>query len=303
MTKVLALVLLSACTEPPPLEPEGPHYQYVVSALHVAGTNTEAREFGSDLNGDRVVDNQLGMVFATLQSMGLGVGDTADEALLRGGLVMLADFQTLAFDTTEASAVRTYLGHSPAPAPCIDPADLTTCGQHLRGTGQFLVQEGTSSDLGIAPIIDGRFSATVDQLAVQVAIADPEDPFALDLHGARMRMSSISPAGANAAIGGAITRADIENVIIPVAAAQIDRIAVRDCTRVDLTCNCVPDSNGKTLLGFFDIDPRDCRVSVEEIAENSLVDSLLSPDVTIDGEPMLSFGLAVELASATFLEP
>lgn len=304
MTRNAALVLLSACSDPASPQPEGPHYQYVVSALHLAETNTQAREFGSDLTADGVVDNRLGMVLATLSSIGLGVGETADEALLRGGLVMLADLQTLSFDNTDASGVTMYLGHSPVPSPCIDPDDLTTCGEHLRGTGEFMVQDASASDVGVAPITDGRFRASVGHLSVQIAIADPEEPIELVLRGARIRMSIISPQGAFAAIGGGIRKRDVDNVIVPVAAAQLDRIVTRDCAPTSTNeCVCPSGTNAYGIQGLFDKEPADCRVSTDELRENNLVVSLFAPDVTIEGEEMLSFGLAVELASAAFLPP
>src|SRR6185503_4291340 len=98
------LLLCAACaTDEPLIDPVGPHYQYVVSELHLPATNTEAREFGLDINDDKSVDNQLGMVFSTLKSQGLGVDETAQESLLRGGLIMLADLQTVDFDDADAA--------------------------------------------------------------------------------------------------------------------------------------------------------------------------------------------------------
>jgi len=80
-------VLIAACGGGDEVRVEGAHYQYVVSDLRIASNTETARATGLDLDGDVTVDNQLGQVFGTLQQMGLGVGDTAREALLRGGLI------------------------------------------------------------------------------------------------------------------------------------------------------------------------------------------------------------------------
>src|SRR5574338_440669 len=40
--------------------------RYVIDRIELPTNNNEARGFGLDLNGDRTVDNQLGMVISTL---------------------------------------------------------------------------------------------------------------------------------------------------------------------------------------------------------------------------------------------
>lgn len=296
---LISSLFLLACVDEPQPPPEGPHYQYVVSDLHIPQTSTEAREYGLDLNEDKTVDNQLGMVFATLDGMGLGVDDTARESLARGGMIMLADLQTPSFDTADGAGVTTYLGAEPTPTPCIDAADLATCRQHLAGDGQFSVQPESASDLAVGPFDDGRFVAGMDRLPVELVIVDPE-PIHVVLHAARIRVIAISPTGGTAVIGGGITKADIDGVVIPEAAAQIDRIVHNECAVAPFgSCTCA-SSRAKTLQGIFDINPRDCRVSVEEVGTNSIVVSLLAPDLRVNGVDLLSFSAGVDLVSATF---
>jgi len=299
---VSPLCLLVACTDDtaPPV-PEGPHYQYVVSELYVPQTNTEARQFGLDINGDKTVDNQLGMVFSTLDSMGLGVGDTAHEALVRGGLIMLADLQTPAFDDTEASGLTTFLGRDPVPGACLDPTQLDTCGQHLTGSGSFTAIDGSASSLAIAPITNGSFTATMRRLPVKIALVSAVETIDVVLHAARVRVTNVSPTGGTAIIAGGITKADIDNDVIPQAAAQIDRIVTNECGKPNgqSPCGCVQGTRARLLQNIFDQN-RDCSVDTHEVAENTITVSLLAPDVTVNGEPLLSFGIAVDLVSATF---
>lgn len=296
------LCLIVACTDDERLPPpEGPHYQYVVSELYIPQTNTEARQFGLDLNGDKTVDNQLGMVFSTLDSMGLGVGDTAREALVRGGLIMLADFQTPTFEDTEASGLTTFLGRDPVPGACLDPMQLETCGQHLTGSGSFSAIDGSASDLATAPITNGIFIGGMSRLPVKIALISAVETIDVVLHAARVRVTNISPTGASAVIAGGITKADIDNDVIPQAAAQIDRIITNECGQPngESPCGCVPGTRARLLRSLFDQN-QDCSVEADEVAEHSLTASLLAPDVTVNGEPLLSFGIGVELVSATF---
>lgn len=54
------------------------------------------------------------------------------------------------------------------------------------------------------------------------------------------------------------------------------------------------DATGARMFGH------DCRVDAREVATSSLVQSLLAPDVHVHGMNMLSFGVGVELARASF---
>jgi hypothetical protein len=80
---------------------------------------------------------------------------------------------------------------------------------------------------------------------------------------------------------------------------------VRDCTMLSSPpgCGCVANSTGKTLLGLFDTNPQDCVVTSTEIQNNSLIVSLLAPDVMIEGQPALSFGVGYTAIGATFTYP
>lgn len=291
----LACVAVIGCTDEP-LVPAGPHYQYVVHELHIPATYTEARGYALDLNGDRTVDNQLGSVFAALNGNGLGVGDTAREAVLRGGLIMLADVQTTAFEDGAAAGIQTALGSGATPAPCTDPMNVETCGQHLLGTGVFTVEDGSASDVGVGRIEAGVLFANIDRLPVKIALVNPETPIHVVLRRARVKLTNMSPSGASAVIAGGITRRDVDEDLIPEAASQMDRIVTRDC---DDACVCITDSNGDKLRRWFDAN-HDCRIDSSELATNTLIQSLITPDLNIEGEQLLSFGVGVELTSATF---
>lgn len=295
------VVLLAACGDNGTPPPSGPHFRYVVSELHIPSTNAETKQFGLDLNGDGVVDNQLGTVFSLLASYGLSVAETASDALLRGGLIMLADLQTTGFDDAPAASFTTYLGSDPSPAPCEDPERLETCGRHLTGTGTFSVVAFSGSDSAIAPIADAAFAGGGEIMPIELALDDGSPPIRLDLRPARVQLTAISDAHVSAVIDGAITTDDVSAVVIPQAQAQIDRIVHTECGQPSGVppCGCPAGSRSELLRGVFDTN-QDCRVSIDEVAMSSLVKSLLYPDVTFGTEHGLSFGLGVELVPAKF---
>ena len=68
------------------------------------------------------------------------------------------------------------------------------------------------------------------------------------------------------------------------------------------SCTCTPDSTGETYLGIFD-DDVSCTVPLEEFRANSLIVTLLRPDVDTDGDSVndgLSVGLGFSAVPATF---
>lgn len=285
--------------------PEGAHYQYVSAEAFVPTNNNQAREYGLDLNGDKTPDNQLGMVLGTLSTMGFNVQGTIDDAVLEGSIILLVDFQTSDFTNTTAAGLKVLLGDMPMPQPCTDPQNPTpeTCGKHLGGTGTFTIAAGAPDNAAVAgKIINGTFNGGPGNISLQIALGGT-DAIQLDLIGARAKASGITEAGiASVVLGGALTETDLNAKVIPAIHTQIAPLIMADCTALTSppTCGCESGSTGATVLNLFDAAPKDCAVSVDEIKNNSLIQSLLAPDVEIDGKPALSLGIKVVTKKATF---
>lgn len=302
--------------------PEGTHYHYVANQVLVPTTNTEAREYGLDLNGDKTVDNQLGMVLSTLGSMGFDIQATIDEAVAVGDIVLLADFQTKDFTNTTAAGVQVFLGDSSMVTPMAcnsgetyNPTTGAGCGRHLTGTGSFAIASNSPTNAALGgKIVNGTFNGGPGDLSLQIALGGTE-AIQLDLIGARSKGSALSETGLGTSssgglvFAGAITKTDIDTKIIPAIQVQLVELIQRDCTMLSNppTCGCANDSTGKTVLGLFDTkladgvtDGKDCAVSVDEIKNNSLIVSLLAPDVTINGKEALSLGIKATAVKGEF---
>ncbi|MDQ3366334.1 MAG: hypothetical protein M3680_12990 [Myxococcota bacterium] len=285
-------------------EPEGPHYTYVASEVLVPTNNSQAREYGLDLNGDKTVDNQLGMVLGTLAGQGFNVQDTIDEAVAEGSIILLADFQTTSFESTTGAGLQIKLGDKATamPAPCTDPADPLTCGKHLTGTGVFTVAAGSPQNAAVTgKIIGGTFTGGPGDISLQIALGGTAG-IQLDLIGARAKATGLSENGMESIIiGGALSKNDLDTKVIPAIHAQIAPIIAADCTNMTPPdCGCMAGSTGKTVLNLFDSMPKDCTVTVDEIKNNTLIQSLLAPDVTINGVMALSLGLKAKAVKGTF---
>jgi hypothetical protein len=298
--------------------PEGTHYHYVANKVFLPSSNTQAREYGLDLNGDKTVDNQLGMVLSTLAGMGFKLQDTIDTAVAEGSIILLVDFQTKDFTSTTAAGIQVFLGTNPTPAPCTgtetyDPATMMGCKHHLDGSGMFTIDPAGPTDAALGgKIVAGTFTGGSEDstLSLQIALGGT-DAIQLDLIGARAKASSISDTmigsgtSGGVIVAGAVTKEDIDNKVIPAIQTQLVPTIARDCTALTMppACGCAADSTGKTILGLFDTTPKDCMVTVDEIKNNSLIVSLLAPDVTINGKMALSIGIKATAVKATYTVP
>jgi hypothetical protein len=284
----------------PPL-PVGAHYHYVVDHEYVPADNTQARNYGLDLNGDGTVDNELGMVLGTLAGMGLKVQTATDGAVDDGSILMLADLQTTDFQNATDTGFTIYYGANPMPAPC---DSMNTCRQHLSGHGSFSIASNSPHDaelLGTA--VSGAFVLGPGHLGVELGFITGAPPIPLDVIGARVRVFGVTASGITSGVlAGAVTTTDINEHVLPALAQSFVPLVARDCMMLSMPpgCGCVDGTEGKTLIGLFDTSPSDCTISVDEIKNNSLVQSLLSPDVTIEGQMALSFGVGITAVPALF---
>ena len=299
--------------------PEGMHYHYVSSKANVPTNNNQARDFGLDLNGDKTVDNQLGMVLGTLATMGFDIQGTIDKSVAEGSIILLLDVQTKDFTNTSAAGLKVILGSNPTPAACnagemfcntATPPVCTGCGHHLSGSATFDIAAGSPDNAAVGgKIVNGTFSGGPGDISLQIALGGT-NPIQLDLIGARAKATGISATGITSVIlAGALTQADLNTKVIPAITAQIAPIIARDCTALSSppACGCTSGSTGKTVLDLFDGDiagtSKDCMVTNEEIVGNSLIQSLLAPDVKINGTDALSLGIKVEATGATYTVP
>lgn len=292
--------------------PQGAHTHYIANKIFVPTSSTESREYGLDLNGDGTVDNQLGATLAALKSQGgFDIQATIDTAVNEGSIILLVDFQTTSFTSAAAAGIQVFLGDKAqtTPAPCDGSAD-TTCGKHLTGNASTAISASSPTNAALAgKIVGGTFTGGPGKLSLQISLGGG-NPIQLDLIGARVKASGISDTtigsgtSGGAIFAGAVSKDDIDNKIIPAIPPQLKTTIERDCNMLTSPpgCGCTSGSTGATIISFFDAN-HDCMVTPEELKMNSLVMSLLQPDVTIDGTMALSLGIKATAVGATFTVP
>ena len=88
---------------------------YVVNRMMWPTTSNEARADAFDLDGDSVVDNQLGMVIASLHGQGFDVQTPTDQAIARGTSITLADLAATDLYERDRRQLHALHRHEPEP--------------------------------------------------------------------------------------------------------------------------------------------------------------------------------------------
>ena len=264
--------------------------RFVIDKEKVPTTSTQARDFGLDLDGDAMVDNQLGMVLATLAGQGFDVQTTTDQAVSRGQILQLAEM------TMTPPTLAMFYGANAMPSPCAGAAD-TTCRHHLMGTGSFEIAMGSPREtpLAVAGMLAGPGHLPV-QLVILGTQATP-----ITLIGAKVKLVAASATALDLVVAGGVTVADRDAKIYPGIRDGANQAIMRDCTTTTPPdCGCAAGSTGKTMVSLLDASPKDCKVSLDEVKNNTLFQNLFAPDVTLESQQAISIGISATAVHAGF---
>jgi hypothetical protein len=297
------------------ITPEGTHYGYVVSKVSLPPNDNQLAAYSLDLGGpksnklDGQTENVLGSFLASIAMMTMvDIQGTLTEAVDRGTIVLLADVQTESFTTAGSSSFGVKFGANPQPKPCTDDSDLTTCGQHLKGGATFSVASDSPANTALTgAFVNGTFNGGPGNLSLQIALGST-DPILLNLVGARVKATAVSETGMTAIVGGLLLQQELNDHVFPAVTAQVNAILVRDCGAEDArtlpTCAC--HGTGALLMGVFDLAPKDCKVSLDEVTGSPVTAAITSGDTCsqascpANAADALSIGVKIEAVKASF---
>jgi len=262
--------------------------RFIIDKENIPTTNTQARTFALDLDGDGMVDNQLGMVLSTLAGQGFDVQGATDVAVSHGDILQLVELTATTF--------ATFVGANPMPRPCA--AADTVCRHHLMGTGSFDIASGRDTPL-VGVLAGTVFTAGPGHITLQLSLLGAA-PVPVTLIGAKVKLTNASATAIpDAILAGGITPAERDAKIYPSIRDSANAAITRDCTKVPPDCGCTAGTTGKTMANLFDT-VKDCNVTIDEIKNNSLLQSLFAPDVTLEAQQALSVGISVTAVHAGF---
>jgi hypothetical protein len=280
----------------------GNAFHYVHSSMLLPQNNTQARDYGLDLNGDNTVDNQLGMVIATFNAQGFDSQTPMTSAIDKGNVLMLGSVRASSLMMTALASFTIYQGANPMPAPCASAQD-TVCRKHLAGTGTFSLEANAPIDPPLVGMIAAnQLTAGPGHLTIRFTMLGSM-PITVTLLGARVELTTNGTSYAGK-LAGAVSQADVQTKILPPLRDGFEASVMKDCTMLTSPpmCGCPSGSTGRTMLNLFDTN-QNCSISLAEVQNNSLIQALFAPDVTVESKQALSFGVWVTSVAGTFTDP
>jgi hypothetical protein len=261
MTRLaMGFVALAACAAQPADDGDvvgpfsGPTHRFVVDGFTLPRSNTDARAFGADLDGDRNVDNQLGMVLGTLASFELTTSHAA--AIIASGAIA-SSVTVQADDLEDDRTVKvSYLGADGAPAVHV--------GGRLEN-GAFVSNRTATTRVPGSALL--HLPVFVDA-----------DPSVVPVFGMQLELAPDGAGGYDGLLQG-VMRGD--DVLRAVTRGLGQLVSAR------------PRAH-RMMMALLDGDG-DWTLTDDEIATNMLIISLLTPEVTFDGEEVLAIGFGFHL--------
>jgi hypothetical protein len=302
---------------PTEIDPTGVHTKYVVDTLSLPSTPDQANQYGLNIDGDDAgrVDNALGRILAALGTAAsdLDLQGNVDEQVNNGGLILLSSMQATDLNVSKGAGMWIYQGDNPDKAPCKSPEDAI-CGSHLDGATAFDIAADSRRDAVIGgDIVNAHFNGGPGSVTIQLALVGGAPPITFNMIGARADVG-VNPDSMDAGrLGGAITEEELQSNVLPGIHSALIASSAGDCTGEAPEC-CTPGSSGELIMDLFDTDGS-CEVTLEEFRNNSLIASLLAPDVDLldetgafnprqDGvDDSLSLGIGFSAVGATFRVP
>jgi len=256
----------SAPGQPDAIDPAGVHHTYIVDSITLPETNADANTYALDLDGDGNTENKIGQILALVMSLGdfgQAVNTTIAERITAGELIHLFDVQATSLANAERVGWYPFLGADPDG----DASD--------NWPGPETYTAPVPGEPGAGDITDSVLTAAGGRLPLALILPNTDETIVLQLRAASIN-ADISAGTLSGVIGGAVVGDDIDRVLLPALQLGL-QAAVDDSCGTD---PCPSNSLGGQILDLFD-DNNDGTVSVDELRGDSLVNSLLTPDLDL----------------------
>jgi len=282
----------------------GNDFQYVVSGLQLPGSASEADDMGFDLDGDPSAkpDNQLGVILSQLFTSNIAdMNEEVDALIASGAILHLIELSARSLEGRQSASLSMYVGHDTDSNP----------DDNFSGAETFVLEPSDGERLP-GFLNNGKLEVGPGTLAVKLALPGGQTPFLIDLVAAHVT-ADVGPQAIEGRIGGAVTKADVDERLVPFTHQAITRLIDMYCTPKlgQDQPECEPGSTGEFFLDLLDTD-MDGTVTLGELRSHPLVESLLKPDVDLfdaDGSyapgvdgvaDSLSFAIGIEAVQAAF---
>lgn len=246
---------------------------YLVDNVLLPTTSSQANSYAIDVDGDGHPDNDFGQVLAALSTQGFDFQGAMDAAVASGSIVHLVGLQSTdaLFKNDPAAQATWCVGVPTATPPLFDGTDNPSCAD--------------TSGIFVAALSGGSFTSPAPastpnpvSLDIELAIGTSHATFTV----LNARLSFTIDAAGNISVGqinGSIPHDNLLNTFPPAIAAACNASIQSDPTsNTSSTCKSLFDTG---CINFPEYSG-DGQIEVCEVTENSLIQTLLAPDVKVD---------------------
>ncbi len=293
-TLLLAVVAATAQVDVTQAAAGPPERGFITDTVLIPSSSSQANELGRDMDGDGDRDNRIGQVLATFSGQDIDTTGAMNEAIVNGDIVLLHAVRTFSFANSSNATWQVWYG-DPTPNP-----DLT-------GAGTFELPPGQPHSTRLAATIKDHKVKTVPG-TIPLRLDMGSGPFLMSLKKAVVFAECTRTACTNGRIAGAVTRQQVDNVLLPVLADLIEAIIARDCPGPGPE-SCADGSTGGTLVGIFDTND-DLLISDDEVRDNDIIRSAFAPDLNLTdatweggAKESVSLGIGFTTVKATLTRP
>jgi len=149
----------------------------------------------------------------------------------------------------------------------------------------------------------GTFTGGPGHIPVQLAFLG-SSATTLDLIGARVKVTANVSGITQGVLAGGVSQTELDTKVYPNISTSFNELVALECSALTSppACGCTSGSTGATLISLFDTN-HDCSISVDEIENNTLVQSLFAPDVTLENQKCISLGVGFTAVPGEFTSP
>ena len=245
---------------------------YLVNNVLLPTTNTDAKAYAIDVDGDGSPDNSFGQVLSALAAQGLDLNGPMQSAIASGSIVHLVHLQTTDVNVANDPAAQATwcVGVPTAAPPRFDGTDNASCA---NTSGTFAGPLSGKSFTSPSP------ATTPNPVSLDIELPAGAGNATLPVLNARL--SFTADATGNITLGqinGSIPHTDMVNIFAPTIAALCNASIQSD-----------PGSNTATSCkAIFDTGctghpeyASDGHIELCEVTGNALISALFAPDVQV----------------------
>jgi len=270
---------------------DGVPYEYVISDIYVPQSLAEG--VGVDYDGNGSIDNKLSSLMSLLlgQSTEFQINDNLDEGIAGGSLIVLGRIMAENFSGDPDLSVSLFQGTFTG----------TTTADIQAGTGTF-TWDNTSPNVGtLCGRVYGVGMLQAGPGDVTLSLPVNENmTLSLVLHHAKMEGIASAEGWTDMVIAGAALPEDLKNTIIPNYVDNVNAEILADPVGSQFILDTFDDACSTEIAGCA--GNSDCAadgvITEAELQCNSIINTILTPDVTIDGVQYVSFGIRVQAVHA-----